>query len=162
MLRWLWLSAVVIAADQASKIAAERLLSLHEQVAVIPGFFNFTLAYNEGAAFSFLSNAGGWQRWFFTALAIGVSAILIVWLKRLKPGDWQPALALALIIGGALGNLIDRMAYGHVIDFIQWYYRDWYWPSFNIADSAISVGAAILILTALFGHDEAASPSESS
>ncbi len=154
MLRWLWLSAAVIVVDQITKIAAERLLSLHEQVAVIPGFFNFTLAYNEGAAFNFLSEAGGWQRWFFTALALGVSIILIIWLKNLKSGDRWAALALALIIGGALGNLIDRLLYGHVIDFIQWYYRQWYWPSFNIADSAISVGATILIIAALFGQND--------
>ncbi len=157
MLRWLWLSGAVIALDQITKLMIAGTLELHQRITVIPGFFNLTLAYNEGAAFSFLSDAGGWQRWFFTALAIVVAAILVVWLKRLTPADKGSAIALALIIGGALGNLIDRLLYGHVIDFIQWYYKSYYWPSFNIADSAITVGATLLILVSLFDQRDSGS-----
>lgn len=155
MLKWLWLSGVIILLDQVTKVIADKTLEMHEYIPVIPGFFNFTLAYNEGAAFSFLSEAGGWQRWFFTALALIVSIILIVWLKRLPNNDRWSAIALACIIGGAIGNLIDRMIYGHVIDFIDWYYKGFHWPAFNIADSAIFIGAALLILASLFGEDPA-------
>ncbi len=157
MLRWLWLSGAVIALDQITKLMIAGTLELHQRITVIPGFFNLTLTYNEGAAFSFLSDAGGWQRWFFTALAIVVAAILVAWLKRLTPADKGSAIALALIIGGALGNLIDRLLYGHVIDFIQWYYKSYYWPSFNIADSAITVGATLLILVSLFDQRDSGS-----
>ncbi len=157
MLRWLWLSGAVIVLDQITKLMIAGTLELHQRITVIPGFFNLTLAYNEGAAFSFLSDAGGWQRWFFTALAIVVAAILVVWLKRLTPADKGSAIALALIIGGALGNLIDRLLYGHVIDFIHWYYKSYYWPSFNIADSAITVGATLLILVSLFDQRDSGS-----
>ncbi|RUM94651.1 MAG: signal peptidase II [Thiothrix sp.] len=152
MLKWLWLSGLVIMLDQATKLAADRLLTFHSPVTVIPNFFNFTLAYNEGAAFSFLSDVGGWQRWFFTVLAVVVSVVLIFWIKNLSRQERWTAAALSLILGGAIGNVIDRVLYGHVIDFIQWYYHSFYWPSFNIADSAISVGAAILIFQTLFGH----------
>ena len=151
MLKWLWLSGLVIMLDQATKLVADRLLTFHSPVTVIPDFFNFTLAYNKGAAFSFLSDAGGWQRWFFTVLAVVVSVVLIFWIKNLSRQERWTAAALALVLGGAIGNVIDRVIYGHVIDFIQWYYDSFYWPSFNIADSAISVGAAILIFQALFG-----------
>ena len=155
MLKWLWLSGLVIMLDQITKLAADRLLTFHSPVTVIPDFFNFTLAYNKGAAFSFLSDAGGWQRWFFTVLAVVVSVVLIFWIKNLSRQERWTAAALALILGGAVGNVIDRVVYGHVIDFIQWYYDRFYWPSFNIADSAISVGAAILIFQALFGNKTA-------
>ena len=151
MLKWLWLSGLVIMLDQVTKYAADRLLTFRSPVTVIPDFFNFTLAYNEGAAFSFLSDAGGWQRWFFTALAMIVSLVLVFWIKNLSRQERWTAAALALILGGAMGNLIDRVIHGHVIDFIQWYYDKFYWPSFNIADSAISLGAAILITQTLFG-----------
>lgn len=152
MLKWLWLSGLVIVLDQTSKLAADRWLSFHSPVMVIPDFFNFSLAYNKGAAFSFLNDAGGWQRWFFTVLAMGVSVVLIFWIKNLSRQERWTAAALALILGGAIGNVIDRVIHGHVIDFIQWYYDHFYWPSFNIADSAISVGAAILIVQTLFGQ----------
>ncbi len=150
MLRWLWLSGLVITLDQLTKLLAERYLTMHQPVPVIPGFFDLLLAYNEGAAFSFLADAGGWQRWFFTALALGVSVFLILWLKRLHPSEKLTAIALALILGGAIGNLIDRILYGHVIDFISWYYGEYRWPAFNIADSAITLGATLLIVHALF------------
>lgn len=147
MTKWLGLSLVVILLDQLTKYIAESLLQFQVPVAVMPSF-NWFLAYNTGAAFSFLSEAGGWQRWFFAALAIVISVVIVVWLKKLPAGRGREAAGLALILGGALGNLVDRLLYGHVIDFIQWYYADYYWPAFNIADSAISIGAALLILDA--------------
>ena len=149
---WLALSALVIALDQVTKYFAIELLEPYEAHAVIPGFLNWTLAYNAGAAFSFLHDAGGWQRWLFTVLAIAVSAVLVVWLRRTPRGEWRTALPLALVIGGALGNLIDRVRVGHVTDFIEVYHQQWSWPAFNVADSAISVGAVWLILFGLGGR----------
>lgn len=143
---WLWLSAVVIALDLLSKWVAESSLGLYQQVPVIDGLFSFTLAYNPGAAFSFLSDAGGWQRWFFITIAVGVSIMLLVWLSRLHRDKWLEAAALALILGGALGNLYDRIVHGHVVDFILVHWQQsWFFPAFNIADSAITVGAVLLI-----------------
>jgi signal peptidase II len=144
MLKWLNLSALVIIFDQLSKWLMSTWLSLHETVAVLP-FFNFTLAHNRGAAFSFLSSAGGWQRWFFVFLALGVSAVLIVWLKKLNQQARLEAASLALILGGAIGNVIDRLYHGYVIDFIDIFYGSYHWPAFNIADSAICIGAVLLI-----------------
>ncbi|HEV7491255.1 MAG TPA: signal peptidase II [Rhodanobacteraceae bacterium] len=146
---WLALSALVIALDQLTKHIAIGSLEPYAPHAVIPGFLNWTLAFNSGAAFSFLNNAGGWQRWLFSALAIGICAVLTVWLRRLGRGEWKTAMPLALVIGGALGNLIDRVRFGHVTDFIEVYYRQWSWPAFNVADSAISVGAVLLIVFGL-------------
>ena len=144
---WTWLSAVVIVLDLASKWLAESSLGLYQQVPVIDGLFSFTLAYNPGAAFSFLSDAGGWQRWFFIIIAVGVSLMLLVWLARLGRDKWLEAVALSLILGGALGNLYDRVVHGHVVDFILVHWQqEWFFPAFNIADSAITVGAAMLIL----------------
>jgi signal peptidase II len=119
------------------------------EVLVLLPFFNLTLAYNPGAAFSFLSDQGGWQRWFFIVLAFVVSAVLLVWLSRLKREERWTAVALGLIIGGAVGNLIDRIWLGHVIDFIQLHYADLFWPAFNVADSAITVGVATMLLDSL-------------
>lgn len=150
MLKWLWLSGLVIMLDQFTKLLADRFLSMHSVKTIVPGFFDLVLAYNTGAAFSFLSDAGGWQRWAFTALAIAVSVLLILWLKRLPPSEKLTAIALALILGGAIGNLIDRILYGHVIDFIHWFYKDFSWPAFNLADSAITLGATLLIIHAIF------------
>jgi signal peptidase II len=146
---WLMLSSAVILLDQLTKYIAIGALEPYAPHAVIPGFLNWTLAFNAGAAFSFLNQAGGWQRWLFSGLAIGVCAVLIVWLRRLARGEWRTALPLALVIGGALGNLIDRVRFGHVTDFIEVYYRQWSWPAFNVADSAISVGAVLLIVFGL-------------
>ncbi len=151
MHRWLWLSALVVVLDQLSKWLAQHYLQLHQPVPVTP-MFNLTLMYNTGAAFSFLSDAGGWQRWFFTALAMVVSIVLIVWLRRLPSGERGQALGLSLIIGGAIGNLIDRLLLGHVVDFIQVYYDVYYWPAFNLADSAITVGAVLLIALSFRGE----------
>lgn len=144
-LSWLWLSALVLIADQITKYLAESLLSYQQPVPVLP-FLNWTLVYNPGAAFSFLSDAGGWQRWFFTVLALAVSALLVYWLRQTPRGQRWVAIPYALILAGAIGNVIDRLLHGHVIDFIDVHWRGWHFPAFNIADSAISVGAAILIL----------------
>ena len=153
---WLLLSAAIIALDQWTKeIALAHLVEGMPQP-VIAGFLNWTLAFNTGAAFSFLADAGGWQRWGFGVLAIGVSTVLAVWLARTPRGDWPTAMPLALIIGGALGNLVDRVRHGHVVDFIQTYWwpgREF--PAFNIADAAISVGAVMMIAVSLFGGKDA-------
>jgi len=156
-LPWLLLSVAVIALDQLTKFIVLGALDPQVPQVVIPGLLNWTLAFNTGAAFSFLADQEGWQRWLFTALAIGVSAVLTRWLARTPRADWRNALPLALVIGGAIGNLIDRIRIGHVIDFIQVYYRDWAFPSFNVADSAISVGAVLLIWFALFAKSSASS-----
>ncbi len=150
MVRWLWLSALVVVLDQLSKQLAEQSLTLYQPLPVLP-FFNLTLMYNTGAAFSFLAGAGGWQRWFFLGLSLLVSIVLVVWIARLKRVDGLIASALALILGGAVGNMIDRALLGHVIDFIQVYYELWYFPAFNLADSAITIGAVLLIMDSLLG-----------
>ena len=148
MARYLWLSALCVVLDQATKVWAESALQLYERIAIWP-FFNLTLVYNQGAAFSFLGDASGWQRWLFVVLAVIISVVLIVWLLRLKPGEGLVAIALSLVIGGAIGNLIDRLIYGHVIDFLDFYWQDWHWPAFNIADSCISVGVVFLLADSL-------------
>ncbi len=148
---WLLLSAVVIGLDQWSKHWVLTTLPEYTEVPVIDGFWNWYRAYNTGAAFSFLSDAGGWQTWFFTALAVAVCALLAYWLSRTARGDWRAALPYSLIVGGALGNVIDRLIHGHVVDFIQWHWRNHYWPSFNVADSAIVCGAIGIVLFSLFG-----------
>ena len=145
MRKWLALALAVIALDQASKLAILANLDLGERLPIIPGIFNLTLAYNPGAAFSFLADAGGWQRHFFTALALVISAG-IVWLLKRHANEPRYCLQLALVLGGAVGNVIDRLIHGHVIDFIQVYYQTHYWPAFNIADSAICAGAALMVL----------------
>jgi len=149
-LPWLLLSLLVIALDQWTKHLALAHLQPFEPREVIPGLLNWTLAFNPGAAFSFLAGADGWQRWLFTALAVGVSAGLAAWLSKLPRNDWRNAAPLALIIGGALGNLIDRLRFGQVTDFIDVYWQDAHFPAFNVADSAITVGAVLLIWFGLF------------
>ncbi len=150
-LRWLWLSAAIIVLDQLSKAWVLAVLHPGEQVPVIHGFWYWTLAFNKGAAFSFLADGGGWQRWFFTVLAAAISTALVVWLRRTPRRDWRTALPLALIIGGALGNLIDRLHAGQVTDFVLLYFGRWAYPAFNLADSAITVGAVLLVAFNLFG-----------
>jgi signal peptidase II len=160
MQRWLWLSLAVILLDQTTKQLAEAQLSAYQAFRVLP-FFDLTLMYNKGAAFSFLSAQGGWQRWFFVVLALSVCAVLVVWLRRLRKEEKWVALSLALIIGGAVGNVIDRILFGKVIDFIDLYYlaadclpgfarlgNECHWPAFNVADSAISIGVAVMLLDA--------------
>lgn len=150
-LSWLLLSLVVIALDQGSKIwALAALRPAGTPHPVIPGFLNWTLAFNPGAAFSFLARGSGWQRWFFVVLAVVISAVLVAWLARTARRDWRTAAPLALIIGGAVGNLIDRLHGAAVTDFIQVYYRQWSYPVFNLADCGISVGAVMLIVFGLF------------
>lgn len=145
MRKWLLLALGVIVLDQASKQAVLAKFVYGEQLAIIPGFFNLTLAFNTGAAFSFLADAGGWQRHFFTILAIVISAG-IVWLLRKHADEPRFCLQLSLVLGGALGNAIDRLLYGHVVDFIQVYYQQWYYPAFNIADSAICIGVVLMLI----------------
>ena len=143
---WLVIALGIICLDQITKQMADSLLTYGEPLAVLPSF-NLTLLYNKGAAFSFLNSAGGWQRWFFTIVALVVSTVIVFWLKAAgEEQRWTPA-GLVLILGGAIGNVIDRVLFGHVIDFIQVYYNTFYWPAFNVADSAICVGAAILLLS---------------
>jgi signal peptidase II len=144
---YLWLSAAVVAVDQLSKAAIERGLGLYQSIAVLP-VLEITRLHNTGAAFSFLADAAGWQRWLFTALAIIVSAALVLWLRRIDRGARVLASAVALILGGALGNVIDRVRLGHVIDFIHAHWGEHYFPAFNVADSAITIGAALLLLDA--------------
>ncbi|SEQ85607.1 signal peptidase II [Azotobacter beijerinckii] len=146
-LPWLWLSLLVFVIDQASKLYFEGALRLYQQIEIVPGLFSWTLAYNTGAAFSFLAGESGWQRWLFALIAVAVSGVLVVWLKRLRSAETWLAVALALVLGGAVGNLFDRVAYGHVIDFILVHWQDrWFFPAFNLADSAITVGAIMLAL----------------
>ncbi len=145
-LGWLWLSVLVLILDQTSKYYFEHSLELYQQIVVIPNYFSWMLAYNTGAAFSFLADGGGWQRWLFAMIAVVVSAVLIVWLKRLGRNDTWLAIALALVLGGALGNLYDRIVLGHVIDFIFVHWHEHGFPAFNVADSAITVGAIMLAL----------------
>ncbi len=144
---------IAVVMDQSSKLLALQKLELHQPVAVMPSF-NLTLMFNEGAAFSFLSNAGGWQRWLFTGLAIIVSIFIVIWLIRLAKDERWTALALSLVLGGAIGNLIDRIRLGYVVDFVQWYYERFYWPAFNIADSAITVGVVILLATSFSKNED--------
>ncbi len=143
---WLWLTLLVIVVDQWTKRLVTSRLDEFEAVVLLP-VLDFMRLHNEGAAFSFLSNASGWQRWFFITLALGVSGGILVWLRRL-PARGQTLLAagLCLVMGGALGNVIDRIRLGHVIDFIRVHYAEWYFPAFNVADSAITIGAGLLIL----------------
>ncbi|HEV2284602.1 MAG: signal peptidase II [Burkholderiales bacterium] len=147
-LRWLPLTALVIALDQASKIWMTHHFALLERVRLLP-VLDVLLTYNTGAAFSMLAQASGWQRWLFVALALVVSAVLLVWLRRLAAAtQGLIACGLALIVAGALGNLIDRVRLGHVIDFIWAHWGEHYFPAFNVADSAITIGAALLLLDA--------------
>ncbi len=149
MARYLWLSLAVLVLDQLTKWWAQAVLAPHEPVAVLP-VFNLTLVFNTGAAFSFLSDAGGWQRYFFVVLAAVIALALVVWLLRLSPAERLLATALALVIGGALGNLIDRLWLGHVVDFLDFHWAGYHWPAFNLADSAISVGVALLLWDGFF------------
>lgn len=139
--------------DQVSKLWIDGTLALYERIP-ITSFFNITKAYNSGAAFSFLSEAGGWQRWFLTIVSAVISIVLVGWLWRMPARERWLGVAFALVLGGALGNLIDRVLYGHVVDSIQVYWRDWYFPTFNAADIGITCGAAILIVLSLFEKPE--------
>ncbi len=154
MLKYLWLSLLVVVLDQASKHYADRVLDYHQPVTVIPGLFEWYLSYNTGAAFSFLASAGGWQRWFLLALALVISTLLIGWMRKLGPHEKLTAIGLALILGGAIGNVIDRALLGHVIDFIQVWLGSYPWPAFNLADSFITLGAVLLIGSGLLDRNK--------
>ena len=145
-IKWLWISLLVIALDQITKQFAEAQLTPHQSVNLFP-YFDWYLTYNTGAAFSFLAGAGGWQRWFFTLIAIVVIVIIVQWMRKLPREETLTDLSLSLILGGAGGNLIDRILFGHVIDFIQVWLGSYPFPAFNLADSSISVGAVLLILS---------------
>ncbi|WP_320416249.1 signal peptidase II [Candidatus Reidiella endopervernicosa] len=142
------MSGIIILLDQLSKWWIERSFELYESLSLTP-FFNLTLVYNEGAAFSFLSTAGGWQRWFFVVLGVVITTVLLTWMHRSRADERLLRFALALVVGGAIGNIIDRLLYGHVIDFLDFYINDWHWPAFNVADSAIFVGVVLLMLDSL-------------
>jgi len=144
---WLGLAAVIVALDQATKLAIERLFS-YGDVHPVTSFFNLVLTYNKGAAFSFLADASGWQKQFLTAIGI-VASLFILYLLARHGTQRLFSLALALILGGAVGNVIDRIAHGHVIDFLDFHWRGWHWPAFNVADSAIVCGAALLVVDEL-------------
>jgi signal peptidase II len=154
---WLLFSVVIVVLDLWTKDIATQSLALYRPEA-LTSWLNMTLAHNYGAAFSFLSDAGGWQRWLFTGLASVVTVVLIVWLFRLPAQEKMTAAALGLIIGGAVGNLIDRINHGYVVDFIDVYYGDWHWPAFNLADSAITCGVVVLIIDGLFFSASAKQP----
>jgi signal peptidase II len=148
-IRWMWISLLVIVLDQFSKLWIERAMALGDSFAVLP-VLDIVRAHNTGAAFSFLADAGGWQRWAFTALAVGISAGLVYWLRRLALATHALlAGGLALILGGAIGNLIDRVEHGYVVDFVHAHWNSSYFAAFNVADAAISVGAALVVLDAL-------------
>ena len=145
------LAVVVIGLDQYTKALASAELQYRVPVE-ITAWFDLMLAHNTGAAFSFLASAGGWQRWFLAGVALVVSVVVSVWLTRLKQSEQVLGIALGLVLGGGLGNLIDRVSLGYVVDFISWHYNDWYWPAFNVADSAICVGAVLLVWDSFFGE----------
>lgn len=151
-LLWFAIAAAVLLLDQLTKLWIVSEFVLGERRAVT-GFFNLVRAHNEGAAFSFLSDAGGWQRWFFTILAIAISTVLVVWISRLPRYKINEGLALALILGGALGNLYDRLTLGYVVDFLDFHWSGWHFAAFNVADMGISVGAGLIIIEALFFAD---------
>lgn len=150
-LRWLWLTLAVVALDLATKTAASAWLGYARPVEVLP-FFNLTLLHNTGAAFSFLAGHPGWQRWLFAAIAVGASIGLTLWMRRLKRDEVLLAASLAMIIGGALGNLYDRLVHGYVVDFLSFHAAGWYYPAFNVADIGITLGAIGLIWESVFGE----------
>ena len=156
---WLWLSLAVIVLDQATKFLVVRFLELYERVEVLP-ILEFTRLHNTGAAFSMLANASGWQRWFFIGLGVVISIVLVVWIWRLPRGPRRLPIALALILGGAIGNVIDRVYHGFVVDFIHAHWGSAYFPAFNIADSAITIGAMLMLIDAF--REPAAAPKGSS
>lgn len=147
LMLWLGVALVVVLLDQVTKITMTRLLS-YGQVEYVNHYLNLVMVYNKGAAFSFLSDQSGWQRYFFSALAAGVS-VFIVWMLNRNANARLFCWSLSLILGGAIGNLIDRLAYGHVIDFLDFHVQHWHWPAFNVADSAITIGAALFVLDEL-------------
>lgn len=145
ILRWYFLSGFIIIADQATKILVTKNFLYGEHINIFTGF-NLILVHNTGAAFSFLSDAGGWQRWLFLLISLTVSIILVIWLNKLRANQLATSFSLTLILGGAVGNLIDRIFLGYIIDFIDIYYKNYHWPVFNLADASITLGVALYIL----------------
>lgn len=148
-LQWLWLSLAIVVLDLGSKSLASSMLSYNLPIAVLP-IFDLRLLHNTGAAFSFLANEEGWQRWLFVAIAVVVIGLIVHWLRQTEPQQKIQALGYAAILGGALGNLFDRIVHGYVVDFLSFHYAGWYFPAFNIADMGITLGAIALIADALF------------
>jgi len=159
MTRWLSIATAVVLLDQLTKLMVVSQLAYQERISVLP-FFSWVRWHNEGAAFSFLADAGGWQRWFFVVLAVGFSAFVVYELRRLPAGERAMGWVYALILGGALGNLVDRLNYGHVVDFILFHYQVYYFPAFNVADSALFCGAALWIMLMIMEYRRGA-PSSS-
>jgi signal peptidase II len=157
---WSWLSVLVILLDQITKHAVVWTFAEREVLPISP-FFNLTLVYNPGAAWSFLADAGGWQRWFFVGVAVVASVVLIGWLRSLRRTERCISVALALILGGALGNLYDRIVLGKVVDFLDFYWGSAHFPAFNVADSAITVGAAMMIIDMFLPRSAPASTPDS-
>lgn len=147
-LRFLWISALVIILDLATKQWIIDSMALFQSTQILP-FFNLTYVRNYGAAFSFLHDASGWQRWFFTAIAIVVSIVIVMWMKASGRDEKRLPIAFSFILGGALGNLYDRLTYGYVVDFLDFYINQWHWPAFNVADSAIFIGASLMVIDML-------------
>ncbi|GHB33539.1 signal peptidase II [Salinicola rhizosphaerae] len=158
-LRWLWLSLAVILLDLGIKALASANLEYGRPLEILP-IFNLTLLHNTGAAFSFLAEHAGWQRWLFALIAIGASIGLTVWLTRLKRGEVPTAISLALVIGGAIGNLYDRLVHGYVVDYLSFHWGPHYYPAFNLADSAITLGAVGLILQSFFDSRRTKTPDQ--
>jgi signal peptidase II len=152
-MRFLWLSVLGLVLDQLTKNWILDNIEVYQSIQ-ITSFFNITHVYNYGAAFSFLSEAGGWQRWFFTIIAFGVSGLILWWLKQTTKEQVILPVAFCLILGGALGNAYDRLIHGYVIDFLVVYYEDWYWPAFNVADSSIFLGATLLIVEMFINKEQ--------
>jgi signal peptidase II len=152
-LMWLFLSLIILILDQITKTWVSTHLSFNQPVNILP-YFDLRLLHNTGAAWSILADQGGWQRWFLSGLAIIVSIVIMVWLTRLDSKQRWLACGLALILGGALGNVMDRIIYGYVVDFIDIYYQAWHWPAFNIADIGISIGAVMLLIDAIIFKQE--------
>ena len=157
-LRWLWLTVICLVADQLSKYLIISNFDLYQSINVLP-FFNLTYVQNPGAAFSFLADQSGWQRWFFTAVASIASVIFIYWLAKTPKEHSMLNIAFALILSGAVGNLIDRALFGYVIDFLDFYINDTHWPAFNIADSMIFIGAALMIIDSFKNKEHASADS---
>jgi len=153
MWKWLWITVLVLVLDLWTKALVSSSLSLQEVIPVFPGF-NLVLYHNHGAAFSFLSNAGGWQRWFFTIISSVISLLLIVWMLRLQRHQVLLAIAISFVLGGALGNLYDRVSLGYVVDFLEFYVSSYYWPAFNVADSAVFIGASLFALDIFKEHQK--------
>ncbi len=151
--RFLWISVLVIGLDQFTKALVLKNIELYQAIQILP-FFNLTHVYNYGAAFSFLHDANGWQRWFFTVIAFTVSGFVLWWLKQTTKPQIMVPVAFSLIIGGALGNAYDRLILGYVVDFLVLYYQQWQWPAFNVADSAICLGALLLLIDMFKNKEE--------